>query len=133
MSDFGEYRFVKTNKPHECITCERIIPKGKKAYNYNGMYEGDWQNWYMCEPCEQLNVCEDNEEICGEEFHMWLIESKHAECPKCKGIDEKGTRHGYHSAYKWDEKKETLHFECELCGHKWEKFIGFDSTKEAIE
>ena len=133
MSDFGEYKIVKTKKEHRCITCERKIPKGKKAHHYNGMWEGDWQNWYMCVPCEELNVCGDNEEICGEEFHMWLTESAHAECPECKGIDKTGVRHGYHSTYKWNSTKEIVYFECELCGRKWEKFIGFDSTKEETE
>ena len=129
MADFGEYKIVKTKKEHQCITCNRKIPKGKKAYNYKGIFEGEWQNWYMCIPCDELGVYEYGEEINGEEFHDWLIESKHAECPKCKGIN--GTRrYGYHSEYDWDDKDETIHFECELCGYKWEKFIGFDSTKE---
>lgn len=129
MADFGEYKIVKTKKEHRCITCNRKIPKGKMAYNYNGMLEGDWQNWYMCVPCEELNVCGDDGEIYGEEFHMWVIEGEYAQCPKCKGVDESNRYWGYHSDYKWDDKEENLHFTCELCDHEWDKFIGFDSVK----
>lgn len=128
MADFGEYKIVKTKKEHRCITCNRTIPKGKNANRYNGMYEGEWQNWYMCIPCDELNVCEYGEWICGEEFIDWLNESEYVDCPKCKGLE--GTRRWYyHSNYEWDDKEETLCFVCELCDHEWEKFIGFDSLK----
>ena len=63
MSDFGCIpRLVeKTRKPHYCPSCGRTIPEGSPAYLIKGMWEGDWQNWYMCVFCHDNNVCSDDE------------------------------------------------------------------------
>ena len=126
MSDFGNYKLVKTKKPHRCVTCNRIIPVGNKMYNYNGMYEGDWQNWYMCQPCETLDVSDGNDYLDGDDFSEWLREYfKQSECPKCHGVDEYGYHDNYHSDWDWSEDLKTVEFTCEVCGNKWSYYIGF--------
>jgi hypothetical protein len=53
---FCDSRHIKkTRKPHNCIFCGRIIPAGStNIYNWSGMYDGEFQNSYSC------NWCEDN-------------------------------------------------------------------------
>lgn len=53
----------KTRKPHRCVICNRIIPKGtKNIYHYSGMFNGNFQNSYIC------NWCEDHEDIFKDEL-----------------------------------------------------------------
>ena len=74
MSDFGDYKHVKTKKPHICVYCGRKIPAGKRAWNYKGQYQGDWQNWYSCEYCHDYvePTCMDEEYINGDEFNEYI-------------------------------------------------------------
>lgn len=133
MSDFGDFKEVTTKKEHLCVTCQRIIPKGKKALHYTGRCEGDWQNWYMCIPCDENGVNGwIDEYISGEEFSEWLMSQPEYECPKCKGIDpQKDNEYRWSRYIDWDWAidNETVKLECSLCGHKWVKHIGFDSKK----
>ena len=51
-----EKHIKKTRKPHKCVFCGRTIPAGSpNIYNWAGLYEGDFQNSYAC------NWCEDHE------------------------------------------------------------------------
>lgn len=46
----------KTRKPHTCAFCGRVIPSGSTdILNWSGKWEGDFQNSYAC------NWCEDNQ------------------------------------------------------------------------
>jgi hypothetical protein len=51
MSDFGEGKTLKTRKSHRCEWCYERIVAGETCYRYKGMYDGDWQNWYMHPEC----------------------------------------------------------------------------------
>jgi len=53
MSDFGDGREIIPRKPHRCEWCFEQINAGEKCYHYKGMFEGDWQNWYMHPECER--------------------------------------------------------------------------------
>lgn len=52
MSDFGEGKMINSRKPHRCEWCGQQIDPGN-CYNYRGMYDGEWQNWYMHPECEE--------------------------------------------------------------------------------
>ncbi|PID03622.1 hypothetical protein CSV67_02985 [Sporosarcina sp. P2] len=53
MSSFNNHRKVnKTRKDHRCLGCQDLIPKGEKAINNSGVFEGDFYNYYLCSPCE---------------------------------------------------------------------------------
>ena len=56
--DFCQSNIVaKTRKDHICEYCGRNIPKGSKnIYHWQGKYEGEFQNSYAC------NYCEDHKE-----------------------------------------------------------------------
>ena len=64
---FCETEHVKTRKDHRCIFCGRVIPKGStNIYHWHGMYDGDFQNSYACNWCEdnQKRFLGDDNEIC---------------------------------------------------------------------
>lgn len=117
MSDFGSWFYpVKTRKPHLCIFCERIIPKETKALHSSGMLEGDWQNWYCCNPCRDNGVTKITDGyVSGDEFNLWAENQEWYRCPKCGNFPIKK---------KWSKSGKTIEYECN-CGNKWTKFIGF--------
>lgn len=122
MSTFGCYpKRVKTRKPHCCQTCNRTIPKGNIAHHTSGMYSGDWQHWYMCDFCYELNYDLDDF-ITGEEFISWMFEQEFWKCPKCI---EKGETCWNTPEWDWSDDEESILFECDCCGHKWSKHIGW--------
>jgi hypothetical protein len=127
MSTFGcEIKKVKTRKPHRCETCCRIIPSGITAYHTGGMWEGDWQNWYMCKFCHDHEVWESGEYVSDGDFTQWLYEQDFYNCPSCKGIDpETGKKHRCNPDWDWSEDDEIVLFECDICDHKWSVYIGW--------
>ena len=56
--DFGEGKWVIGRKRHRCESCFGPIQKGERHWHYQGMYEGDWQNWRMHEEC--YLACEED-------------------------------------------------------------------------
>ena len=54
MSDFGEGGTVKTRKSHRCEWCYQRIEAGVECYHYKGMFQGEWQDWYMHPECEKV-------------------------------------------------------------------------------
>lgn len=119
MSDtFGYYKKVKTRKPHLCIFCNRVIPKGLYAWNSHGCFRGEWQHWYACEICNSLiDEFHIEEWIGGEEFEDWVYEQDWAECPNCKNR--------YSIKLYFSENEETLELFCDECETSWSRYIGF--------
>lgn len=114
MSDFGEEKWVKTRKPHSCAYCGRKIPNGTKARNYNGMWEGDWQNWYACEFCVthvEPDYAERGEYISGDEFQEWFRDNR-LKCPNC-GTDT------HRHEWDWIKDDTAIAVECCECEHSW--------------
>lgn len=55
MSSFNNHRKVnKTRKEHNCLGCLENISKGDNAINNSGMFEGEFYNYYLCLPCEEV-------------------------------------------------------------------------------
>jgi hypothetical protein len=54
VSDFGEGKTVRTRRPHRCEWCYQAIDSGSECYHYKGMWEGDWQDWYMHHECKEV-------------------------------------------------------------------------------
>ena len=48
------YNIVKTRKPHRCLTCTRMTPKGAEMVYWVGKFEGDFQAHYTCKTCSEL-------------------------------------------------------------------------------
>jgi len=114
-STFGDCKIKKIRKEHVCVCCNRKIPIGKKAYCYNGMCEGDWQNWYMCMFCYEMELCKPGKMITGDEFNYWISEAEG--CPRClhQGLD-----------CEWTDDNESIKLYCPACSYKWVKEIGWE-------
>ena len=54
MSEFGGGKHIKARKPHRCEWCGQAIAAGESCYNYRGMWQEEWQNWYMHPECEEV-------------------------------------------------------------------------------
>jgi hypothetical protein len=52
MSDFGEGKNLQARKPHRCEWCYQKIETGETCYHFKGMWQGDWQDWYMHLECK---------------------------------------------------------------------------------
>ena len=124
MSDFSNGKYVVTRKPHLCILCNRLIPVGSKAYHESGIWEGDWQSWYMCKPCEINEVYEPGEEISDEDFWLWVKDLKESLCPVCDSKD---------TDWDWNKDETSIVFNCNECDATWEKFIGFGEKNDEVE
>jgi len=126
MSDFGDYKHVKTRKPHHCVYCGRTIPAGTNARNYHGLWQGDWQNWYTCGFCEKFvepQYGEPGEGISGDEFSEWLRDSDHFRCKKCEN-----SHYRHHNGHNWID---LTHIEmaCGDCGNEWITEIPIESEE----
>lgn len=122
MSDFGDYNLVKTRKDHSCVYCGRTIPKGTKAFNCKGLFEGDWQNWYACQFCDREVVpdyAEPNDYISGDEFNEWFLDQDYFKCKKCENM-----QYRHHNDWEWISSTK-IKVECGDCGNTWEVEIGF--------
>ena len=83
---WNDFTRIKTcRKPHKCITCGRIIHPGFHAHNYVGNFEGDFQNWYMCDYCYTYVLPQIPAGECFDtyyELHAYL-EYTNEVCPEC--------------------------------------------------
>lgn len=54
MSDFGEWKRVKTRKPHKCAGCFDEIATGTNVQHWSGEFDGHFSNLYLCDPCNAI-------------------------------------------------------------------------------
>ena len=65
--EFCNTGFVTTRKEHKCTYCGRIIPiKSKKIFNWNGKFDGEFQNSYACHWCYEHKEDFDYDEYIGD-------------------------------------------------------------------
>ncbi len=130
MSDFGEYKYVKTRKEHLCIYCGRMIPKGLTVRNYHGMWENDWQNWYACDFCIKFvepDYVDVEEGISGDgiEFNDWFYESGYINCSNCNTLK---------CVHDWDWENLThIKIRCSGCEHTWVVEIPIELERQEEE
>lgn len=51
MSDFGKSFRPIGRKGYRCEYCYGPIPQGERHHHYQGVYDGEWQNWRMHDEC----------------------------------------------------------------------------------
>jgi hypothetical protein len=76
MSDFHNRKRVKTRKPHKCEGCFEKVPVGTEITNCSGVYEGEFYNHYMCDPCLEWFDKEANEEFIPGEIGQYRKEEE---------------------------------------------------------
>jgi len=122
MSFWESKKIKKTRKLHRCAYCSGIIPIGSKCNNEVGTYEGDFDNYYLCERCLVfMDLYSDKSEIELGNLDDDLANTDLMECPKCKGYN--------HSKYDYNDDGQSIELECDECGHEWV----LDLSLEAIE
>lgn len=57
-------KMVKTRKPQVCSLCSEEKPAGRKMYCERAVVDGQWCSSYVCTPCMDPWV-EENERSCG--------------------------------------------------------------------
>jgi len=63
-----KHKIVTIKKAHQCLTCGEILPTGKKMMYHVGIYEGDFNSYYMCPCCEAYSDFKGYEEYGAGEF-----------------------------------------------------------------
>jgi hypothetical protein len=53
MSDFGEGKTLKTRVAHRCEWCGQQIEAKVDCFHYKGMFQDEWQDWYMHLECNE--------------------------------------------------------------------------------
>lgn len=114
----------KARKPHRCIYCERTISPGEKYCHIWGEWNGDLQNYNLCERCEEfIHTYKEpgefstlyEELICGETFT----------CPQCGGY-----RLRYES---FSDDMMKCFCECDDCGHKGEQDLSIEGIHKLMK
>lgn len=81
---WNNFRYVKkSRKEHQCISCGRLTPPGSKVHNYVGEYEGDFQNWHLCDYCYEYVYPKINEEIDVYYELLTYLQYTYDTCPEC--------------------------------------------------
>jgi hypothetical protein len=78
------------------------------------MYEGDFNNYYLCNRCEEAIIEWDIDLSDGfsvGEFRDYAYGNKLADCPKCNSNN--------HREYEWSEDGMFCHYECDNCDNIW--------------
>ncbi|MBP1309104.1 hypothetical protein JOD82_002124 [Paenibacillus sp. 1182] len=72
MGDFIQNKKVKTRKEHRCEGCTQNFPVDTTMVYVSGMWQGDWQSYYLCSPCDEFIANDDSvrETVCEEGFTL---------------------------------------------------------------
>lgn len=72
MSLWNNFNLIKkTRKDHICAATSVVIPKGSSCHKYIGIYEYDFQSWYICN--EAIEFMDKHPELFGTEFECTEI------------------------------------------------------------
>ena len=121
MSFWNSKNIKKTRKVHICEYCGRKIEIGESCNNESGMYEGEFNNYYLCRCLNFISKYSPDlsDGFSSGEFYEEIYNMQIAPCPKC-GSDN-------HREYEWSEDSMKCQFECDDCDEKWEADFSFSS------
>ncbi len=51
---FNLIEVSKSRKEHTCYECRKLIPIGSLYYKHVGLWDGSWDEYKLCEPCQDL-------------------------------------------------------------------------------
>jgi hypothetical protein len=126
MSFWNSKIVKKTKKKHKCQYCGRIIQIGESCSNEVGTYEGDFNNYYVCNRCcnaiDELHIEFDGE--LGDFYECIYDYTDLCRCPAC------GSRKNRER--EWSDDSMSCTFECDNCDEIWTKDFSF-KKEEKIE
>ncbi len=129
MSKFYDFTHIKkTRTRHWCAMCNRLIPEKHKAHYYVGEFEGDFQDWYLCDFCYSnvLGTLEDGEYLDIEYFWKYFRENL-LRCPVCGKSDE------YEDKIRLpDNMAEIVNCTCSHCGNTYTVEVPFDLPEREV-
>jgi len=86
MSFWNSTHVKKSRKQHKCAYCFCHIQEGNPCWHETGTYEGEINDYYLCERCEKLissgGIWFDGSELDEFEDNLWETDFKN--CPECK-------------------------------------------------
>ena len=110
MSFWNSVYVNKSRKEHFCIYCETNIAKGNSCWHETGIFEGDFNDYYLCGRCKELinsgYPWYENGEGLGTLFDN-LVNSDIVICPDCKSYNYSYVEHIF--------DPEAYVFECKNC------------------
>lgn len=122
MSFWNSKKIKKTRKIHRCEYCGAIVPIGSSCNNETGTYEGDFNNYYLCNRCVTfMDIYRDKSEMELGDFSDELMNTNLLDCPMCGSYNRR--------EYDYKDNMQSISLECDNCDHKWE----VDLSLEALE
>lgn len=114
MSFWSSRRVKKTRKEHICLFCNAAIPAGSTCSHESGMYEGEMNNYYLCDRCRELLSSSQGpwvdpwDNTLGE-FVDCLASTGAGSCPRCSKQ--------HYSGFEFATDMLSAENECCSCGH----------------
>jgi transcription elongation factor Elf1 len=122
MSFWNSKKVKKTRKIHRCEFCTRKIPIGSSCSSESGVYEGDFQSYYLCNRC---NTYINSKEIDLEDgfsygdFFDFIYESGKLDCPACGSYRRRDTE--------WSDNKLSCNIVCDKCDNEYTVDCSFET------
>jgi len=119
MSFWESKKVKKTRKLHRCEYCGAMIPIGSSCNNETGTYDGDFNNYYLCNRCLTfMDLYRDKSDEELGEFTEELMNTDLLDCPGCKSSN--------HREYDFQDNMQNVKLECDDCNHKWTVDLSFE-------
>lgn len=115
MNFWNSRHVTKTKKEHRCIYCRCKIKTGSSCWHETGTYDGDFNDYRICERCHHLFTDYRQEFIPDNEIGDFFIDDLQntdiLDCPKC----------GKQNFREYDFSSDCLSIsiECDNCDHKY--------------
>ncbi len=116
--DFGHFRTAKARKAHRCSFCFQAITPGMVYERYVGVFEGDWQNWAVHEPC--LKAFEEWSDEDGYLPYDRLTDKEYVRLFLDTGVAEEASK------YWCPERIRLEDFEPRVLPARWRPYIEID-------
>ena len=108
---FWKSRTHKAKKEHKCQYCGKKILVGETYRRETGTYDGDFNDYCLCERCRWVLTNIDNESDELGEFYDAIFEFDLASCPNCNSINLRD--------FDFSEDMQTMECECDKCDNKY--------------
>lgn len=101
----------KARKEHYCQYCGKTIAIGEEYDRETGIYEGEFNDYCLCERCKWVieNIDTGSDEL--GDFNSTIFEYDLASCPSCGSINLR--------EYDFSDDMQTMECECDKCDNTW--------------